>query len=153
MNKQKVVVGIQSVARGYLTRLRFKTILEEKVTTSNQKSYERIMQRIKTIQSHWRGHEIRKVYKELKLDRHTKAMQVGYFNQQIELLGNEAFMSAMKTNYQINKNEIQSITKQITIKNAVKIEPNNNSTNKNNEFVLKSENQYPKVISRGKFSL
>lgn len=48
-----------------------------------QDNYERLMKRIKTIQSHWRGHEIRKVYRELKLDRNTKAMQVGYFNQQV----------------------------------------------------------------------
>lgn len=160
MSKQKQIIGLQALIRGYLIRLKFKKQLETRAINAKQKGYERIVQRIKTIQSHWRGREIRKVYKELKLDRHTKAMQIGYFNQQIELLGNEAFMCAMKTNYQINKNESRSINtnnnnsnnthsnNRVPYKNLVTIETSINSK-KNTDSILKSENLYPNCISRG----
>jgi len=82
--RKNIVVSLQSLIRGYLSRLRFKKRLDIKIKEHKLKNAEKLIDRIKTIQSHWRGHEIRKVYKELKLDHQTRAMQIGYFNQQVK---------------------------------------------------------------------
>ena len=81
--RKNIIVLLQSLIRGHLSRLRFKKCLDIKIKENKLKNAEKLIDRIKTIQSHWRGHEIRKVYKELKLDHQTKAMQIGYFNQQV----------------------------------------------------------------------
>ena len=95
MLRKNLIVSLQSLIRGYLSRVRFKTRLESKIKDRKLKNAQQLMDRIKIIQSHWRGHEIRKVYKELKLDHYTKAMQVGYFNQQV----NENIPSKMLMNF------------------------------------------------------
>lgn len=54
-------------------------------TTTNAAriNYEALLKSVKIIQSHWRGYAIRKLYRDLKLDMATKAMQFGYFCEQV----------------------------------------------------------------------
>ena len=84
--KRNFLISLQALIRGYLARLKFKKIIENKLHLEKQKNYAKLIDRVKSIQSHWRGHEIRKVYRVLKLDSQTKAMQLGYFNQQVILI-------------------------------------------------------------------
>lgn len=46
-------------------------------------NYERVLKAVRTIQSHWRGYVIRKLYRDLRVDMATKAMQFGYFCEQV----------------------------------------------------------------------
>ena len=50
---------------------------------SNRINYDLLLKSVKTIQSHWRGYAIRKLYRDLRLDMATKAMQFGYFCEQV----------------------------------------------------------------------
>ena len=63
--------------------MRFKEKTLEKTRIDNEKNFEKLLKSVKTIQNHWRGYAIRKVYRELKLDKATKAMQLDYFCQQV----------------------------------------------------------------------
>ena len=135
--KSKAASLLQAQIRGYLARIRYKKKTMEKNKSDKQMHYDKLVKSIRTIQSHWRGYAIRKVYKELKVDRATKSMQFGYFCQQvgsvclllrtmvtwdsshltfqIELLGNEAFMSMIKSNYQIDLNDLTHINGSLVI--------------------------------------
>ena len=48
-----------------------------------EKNFEKLVNSVQTIQNHWRGYAIRKVFKDLKLDKATKSMQLDYFCQQV----------------------------------------------------------------------
>lgn len=75
---------MQAQIRGYLARKRFKKLIGQIRQKERSKiTSERYMKSIRTIQSFWRGFAVRKVYKELKLDKATKAMQFGYFCEQV----------------------------------------------------------------------
>lgn len=50
---------------------------------NNKLNYEILLKSVKTIQSHWRGYAMRKIYRDLRLDMATKAMQFGYFCEQV----------------------------------------------------------------------
>lgn len=50
---------------------------------ANRINYDLLLKSVKTIQSHWRGYAIRKLYRDLRLDMATKAMQFGYFCEQV----------------------------------------------------------------------
>lgn len=52
-------------------------------SASNRVNYDLLLKSVRTIQSHWRGYAIRKLYRDLKLDMATKAMQFGYFCEQV----------------------------------------------------------------------
>ena len=63
-------------------------------------------------------------------------MQVGYFCQQIELLGTEAFMSMIKSNYYIDLNDL------VHINGSMVIDANNNYNKINlNKIVSSSSSQ------------
>ncbi len=103
--EQRAALMIQAAFRGHMTR---KNIL---ATNNGFKQLERkrviskIQKAVKTIQSYWRGWKIRKIYKEMRLELATRAMQTSYFHQQIELLGYEAYNSFIKTTYRVYPNE------------------------------------------------
>ena len=63
--------------------MRFKQKTLEKSKSDKEKNFEKLLKSVKTIQNHWRGYAIRKVYRDLKLDKATKAMQLDYFCQQV----------------------------------------------------------------------
>lgn len=86
--KSKAACLLQAHIRGYLARIRFKKLTHlQSRSLANSKhrkiSSDRYMRAIRVIQSYWRGYSIRKVYRELKLDRTTKSMQFGYFCEQV----------------------------------------------------------------------
>lgn len=109
--KSKAASLLQAQIRGYLARLKFKRMTMERNETgvgaprpsqqqqqqqqansfnninnaANRINYEALLKSVKTIQSHWRGYAIRKLYRDLKLDMATKAMQFGYFCEQVFL--------------------------------------------------------------------
>ena len=68
---------------GYLARTRYKEKTLEKSRSDKEKNFEKLLNSVKTIQNHWRGYAIRKVYRDLKLDKATKTMQLDYFCQQV----------------------------------------------------------------------
>ena len=55
----------------------------EKDKSDKEKNFEKILKSVKIIQNHWRGYAIRKVYRDLKLDKATRTMQLDYFCQQV----------------------------------------------------------------------
>lgn len=53
------------------------------MNAQNRINYDLLIKSAKTIQSYWRGYAIRKLYRDLRLDMATKAMQFGYFCEQV----------------------------------------------------------------------
>ena len=53
------------------------------MNAQNRINYDLLIKSAKTIQSHWRGYAMRKLYRDLRLDMATKAMQFGYFCEQV----------------------------------------------------------------------
>ena len=82
-NKLKAAVMIQSQIRGYLARVHYRNELLTRKDNEKKQILERIRAAIQTIQSHWRGYAIRKVYNQLKLERAIRDMQINYFHQQV----------------------------------------------------------------------
>jgi myosin-3 len=82
--KSKAASLLQAQIRGYLARLKYnkKKSMSGK-NMSDDKGYEKILNAVRIIQSQWRGYSMRKLYRDLKLDRATKSMQFGYFCQQV----------------------------------------------------------------------
>lgn len=99
---------LQAQIRGYLARQKFKRMMSERNLVANKPSkvvkqtsdelsnnsinnnssqsrinYDLLLKSVKTIQSHWRGYSMRKLYRDLRLDIATKAMQFGYFCEQV----------------------------------------------------------------------
>ena len=66
--------------------MRYKQKISEKDKAEKEKSFEKLLKSVRTIQNHWRGYAMRKVYKDLKLDKATKTMQLDYFCQQVLFL-------------------------------------------------------------------
>lgn len=140
--KSKAASLLQAQIRGYLARIRYKKKTMERNKYEKHQNYDKLLRSIKTIQSHWRGYAVRKVYKELKLDRATKSMQFGYFCQQIELLGTEAFMSMIKSNYYIDLNDLNHIN------GSMVIDANNNYNKINlNKLVVSSSSSSNQVVN------
>ncbi len=103
--ENKAALMIQAAFRGHVTRKNILATNNEFRILERKKMVANLLRAVKTIQSHWRGWKIRKLYKEMCLELATKAMQTKYFHQQIELLGNEMCNSIIKTTYQIYPNE------------------------------------------------
>ena len=74
---------IQTQIRGYLARIHYRKELLAYKDNEKKQIIERIKSAIQTIQSHWRGYTIRKVYNQLKLERSIRDMQINYFHQQV----------------------------------------------------------------------
>jgi hypothetical protein len=89
--KSKAASLLQAQIRGYLARLKFKKLAIEKCAAAkppknnngSRLNYDLLLKSVRTIQSHWRGYSIRKLYRDLRLDMATKAMQFGYFCEQV----------------------------------------------------------------------
>ncbi len=157
--KSKAASLLQAQIRGYLARLKYnhkKTLGKD---ISNDFGYEKIIKAVRTIQSHWRGYSMRKLYRDLKLDRATKSMQFGYFCQQIELLCNEAYMSMIKSNYLIDLKELHHAP---TLNGMLLDTTGNNNNNFNNnknklDAIFSSnsinnlQNSSTSAITNGKF--
>lgn len=110
--KSKAACLLQAQIRGYLARQRVKRLKQSQINLTNTRmrfSSEKLLSCVRLIQSYWRGYAARKMIKELKLDRAAKSMQFGYFCEQVQLLNNEAYMTLIKTNYQIPQCDLHHI--------------------------------------------
>jgi myosin-3 len=115
--KSRAASLLQAQIRGYLARLRFKKMaMEHKMVKtgelrllSNQQlmvggngnqrvQLDLLLKSVRTIQSHWRGYVMRKIYRDLRIDIATKAMQFGYFCEQVK----------KKARMQIRQNQVMT---------------------------------------------
>jgi hypothetical protein len=101
--KTKKIVLLQAHCRGHLARVKFNRKLADKHDNQKRSIYDKFLKSVRTIQRYWRGYEVRKVYKQIKLDRAIKAMKFSYFCQQVELLNTEAYMSMIKSSYSVDQ--------------------------------------------------
>jgi hypothetical protein len=137
----KKITLLQARCRGYLARVKLGKKMAEKRDNQKRSVYEKFLKSVHTIQRYWRGYEVRKVYKQIKLDRAIKAMKFSYFCQQVELLNTEAYMSMIKSNYSVDQ---KLLSRSLSLKDM--LDSNAGLNNKLNSIIssaLPSQNQIP----------